>query len=350
MPLLIYLAWYAGWGHEAEHHLTLHNVLTSPAYVMEGLASALDSLAGLSTIPVNSPGQNDWGGRSRSAPSLSSPSASGASRGYREPSGRSRAAATSYWALAALNFVPGREASASRYVYAGAVFVLLMAAELLRGWKFSPRALLVMGALAICAIGPNLAQMKDGSDWEKQQSVYTRADLAAMEIARDTIAPAFFLGSVDVAGTASLSLVEAEKYFAAVDRWGSPAYSTEELASAPAEGRHFADLVLSQALPISSVTRAGAPPTAGARCVVLPGGSGPERPDVELRPGLTKVVVAPGPPANLSLRRFAEGEYPVALGSPAGGTTTSLRIPRDKAPGYPWFLHVEAQQATRFCR
>ena len=54
IPLLLYLIWYAGWGHEAEHHVTLHNVLTSPAYVMEGFASALDSLAGLSTIPINS--------------------------------------------------------------------------------------------------------------------------------------------------------------------------------------------------------------------------------------------------------------------------------------------------------
>src|SRR4051794_12549982 len=27
MPLLLYVAWYAGWGHTAEHHLTLHNVL-----------------------------------------------------------------------------------------------------------------------------------------------------------------------------------------------------------------------------------------------------------------------------------------------------------------------------------
>jgi len=37
------------------------------------------------------------------------------------------AAGVSYWLLAAFNFIPGREAASSRYVYAGAAFVLLMA-------------------------------------------------------------------------------------------------------------------------------------------------------------------------------------------------------------------------------
>ena len=199
LPLLIYLAWYAGYGHEAEHHLTLHNILNSPAYVVEGFASALDSLAGLSTIPVNSPGQNDWG-----RPLLVGVVALVAFGQWRKP-GFSRGfwtvavAAVSYWLLAALNFVPGREASASRYVYAGAVFVLLMAAELLRGRRFSRKALIVIGAAALVAILPNLAQMKDGSRWEKEQSVFTRSDLGALEIARDTVSPTYRLdlGRID---------------------------------------------------------------------------------------------------------------------------------------------------------
>ena len=99
VPLLIYLAWYAGYGHEAEHHLTLQNILNSPAYVVEGFASALDSLAGLGAIPVNSPGQNDWGRPLLVASSPSSPSASGASRVSRAVFGRSRSppSATGCW-------------------------------------------------------------------------------------------------------------------------------------------------------------------------------------------------------------------------------------------------------------
>ena len=351
IPLLIYLAWYAGWGHEAEHHVTLHNILASPAYVMEGFASALDSLAGLSTIPVNSPGANDWG-----RPLLVGALALAAFAQWRRP-GFSRtfwpvaAAALSYWLLAAFNFVPGREASASRYVYAGAIFVLLMVAELLRDWKLNRKALLIVGALAICTIGPNLAQMKEGSDWEKGQSVLTRSDLAAMEIARGTISPRFFLGSVETSGTASLSLVEAEKWFEAVDRWGSPAYSVAELKRAPPVGRHYADLVLSQALPISSEETPGSFASSGAAagaCFTLPGGESAQR-DVRIGPGETRVEVAPGPPAAIALRRFATEEFPVAVAGGEGGTTTVLTIPKDRA-SLPWFVHVEASQTTRVCR
>jgi hypothetical protein len=350
VPLLVYLAWYAGWGHEAEKHLTLDNILASPAYVMEGFASALDSLAGLSTIPVNSPGQNDWGrplliaaialvafGQSRRP---------GFSRGFWVVS----AAAVSYWLLAGFNFIPGREASASRYVYAGAVFVLLMAAELLRGVRWSPRALVVAAILIACAIGPNLAQLKEGSEWEKEQSVFTRSDLAALEIARGHVDPSFTLGAIDVAGTASLGIVEAGKYFEAVDRWGSPAYTPAELEAAPQVGRHFADIVLSQALPLTTRMETGTSPQAGAGqgCLTQAAGTGTATSETKLGPGAVRIEVSAGPEAHVSLRRFSEGEYPVQTTPAAGGSTMLLRIPRDRAP-QPWYLHVEASQAVRVC-
>ncbi len=347
VPLLVYLAWYLGWGHDAEHHMTLRNILASPHYVMDGFASVLDSLAGLSTIPVNSPGQPDWG-----RPLLIGAIALVGFGQWRRP-GFSRgfwpvaAAALSYWLLAAFNYIPGREAASSRYVYAGAVFVLLMAAELLRGVRFSRRGLIVAGIVTVCAIAPNLAQMKDGRDWLKEQSVFTRSDLAAMEIARGRIDPTFTLGSFEVAGTASLSIVEAGKYFEAVDRWGSPAYTPAELESAPQPGRHYADIVLSQVLPISTVTQLGAykpAAVAGEECVDVDSST----PEVAVPFGTSRIELAPGPDASFSLRRFATGEYPVHTEGAAGDSETLLRIPRDHA-GQPWYLHVEASQPARVC-
>ncbi len=350
VPLFVYLVWYAGYGYEAEKHLTLYNVLHSPAYVAEGFASALDSLAGLSTIPVNSPGQNDWG-----RPLLIGAVALAAFAQWRRP-GIPRgfwtvtAAAVAYWLLAALNFVPGREASASRYVYAGALFVLLMAAELARSWRFNRNTLLVLGALAILAIGPNLAHMKEGSAWEKEQSIFTRSDLAALEIARGTIDPTYALASVEDTGTASLSLVEAQKYFPAVDRWGSPAYSIPELEAAPEIGRHFADIVLSKTLPISYETVPGFERSSSAEevCATLSAGEAPAK-QVPVEPGQTRVEVAPGPAAQISMRRFAEGEFPAQIAAVEGGTTTILTVPRDRADKQ-WYVHVEAGQLVRVCR
>jgi len=346
VPLLVYLAWYVGWGHEAEHHMTLRNILYSPHYVVDGFASALDSLAGLSTIPVNSPGQPDWG-----RPLLVGVIGLVAFGQWRRP-GFSRgfwvvsAAALTYWLLAAFNYIPGREASASRYVYAGAIFVLLIGVELLRGVRFSRRGLIVAGVLTVCAIGPNLTQMKDGRDWLKEQSVYTRSDLAALEIARDHVSPEFRLGSVELAGTASLGIVEAGPYFEAVDRWGSPAYSPGELESAPEFGRHFADIVLAEALSLSTETELGAySPVAGPgeECV-----SANTAPEIAVPFGVSRIALAPGPHGSFSLRRFAEGEYPVATEGAEGESTTKLSIPHDHA-SQPWYLHVEASQPAWVC-
>jgi hypothetical protein len=345
VPGLVYLAWYVGWGHEAETHITLTNVLNSPVYVIEGFASAIGSLAGLSKTPASGPASIEFG-----APLLVAALVGAGFRIRRRgvPAGfwPVAAAGVSYYLLAAFNFIPGREATAVRYVYAGAVFVLLIAAELLRGVRWSRNGLLVAGGVVLVAIVPNLGYMKTGGDWEREQSVFTRADLAALEIARRTVDPGFNLADPEVAGTASLGAVSAGLYFEAADRWGSPAYSIPELEAAPAVGRHYADVVLQHALPLSTRALPGRFRSGAGGCVTqLPGGA--VHKEVELPPGLYRVEVAPGEDAVIQMRRFAAGEYPVTELSP-GGSTTLLRIPRDRAPN-PWYLHVEASQLARVC-
>jgi len=352
IPLFFYAVWYLGWGHDAEHHMTLHNILMSPQYVFNGFASAVGSLAGLSSVPVNSPGQPDWG-----RPLLIGLIGLAFFVKWRRP-GLSpgfwpvAAAGLSYWLLAAFNFIPGREAAQSRYVYAGAVFVLLIAAELLRGVRFSPRALWVGAVLVAAMVAPNLAQMWDGANWLKEQSVLTRAGTAALDISSRTVDPSFGL-TPEVAGTSSLFIVNAGKYGEATGSWGSPGYTPEELAAASPVARHWADVALGQALPLATETQLGAYDPAAAAdpdCVTLAAGS--ETPDSELRvgPGLTTIELAPGPDADFKLRRFATGEYPVVTEGAPGDSVTTLRIPRDNAPQQPWYLHIEASQQALVCR
>jgi len=345
VPIFLFGLWYLGWGRDAESHLTLANVLASPQFLLDGLASSLDSLLGLGTVDVHGVGQPEWG-----RPLLVAAIVLVGYGQVRKPGFSSRlwpvlAAAVCFWLLAAFNYIPGREAVASRYAYAGAAFTLLIAAELLRGVRFGPRALWVGAVVTIAAVASNLGPLRDGRDVLEEQTVLTRADLGALEIAARTVEPSFAL-TPGVAGTASLIDVSAGDYLTLAQEHGSPAYSPGELADAAEAGRRQADVVLSQALPLSTVTEVGVEPDLpGRRCV--PADATPE---LELAPGTTTaIVVPPGPRASFSVRRFAVGEYPVSTEGAPGDSVTLLRIPRDRAP-QSWWLRVEAEQPARVCR
>ncbi|HXR59997.1 MAG TPA: hypothetical protein VN732_01595, partial [Solirubrobacterales bacterium] len=178
----------------------------------------------------------------------------------------------------------------------------------------------------------------------ENQSVLTKADLAGIEIARDHVDPGFELAP-QIAGTPSLIDVFAGPYLEAEEEFGSPAYTPQELADAPEVGRRAADVVISQALPLRTSTSpgAGAP---GKGCALGGGPGGPE--DTTLEPGVSEILVAPGPPVTINLARFAEGEYPVQTAGAAGDTTVRLTIPTDDST-VPWRVRVEAQQPVYVC-
>ena len=350
IPVALYVAWYAGWGHDAESHLSLRNVLASPRFVLESVAVAVGSVFGLGTSPFGGTTEPVWG---RSL--LVALVVVLIYRQMRKPGFVSgfwpvAAAAATNWFLTAFNAEPGREPTSSRYQYMGGVLVLLLLANLLQGVRISRRALCVGAAVTVAAVSVNLVVLKDGKDQFLQESVLTRADLAAIEIAHRTVDPSFSL-TPEVAGTPTLIDVQAAKLFPAVREYGSPAYTPAQLANAPEPGPRQADIVLSKALPISLSTRPSAfgPNSAAENCVVLPAGSLSPTSEVRLSPGRTRIELAAGPHASFSLRRFAVGEYPVATEGAPGDSVTLLRIPRDAAP-QPWYLHVEASQRARVCR
>lgn len=346
MPALLFLAWWLGWGHEADRNVTLTNVLTAFPYAMEGLAAVHESLLGLREFNPEAAMPPRWG-----LPLLVAALALAALGLARRPRVSPRlwpvaATAAAYWALSAFNYIPGREPYQSRYMYAGAVLVLLLSSELLRGARISRRALSVAGAVAVVAIASNLVHLDKGRQWFEEQAVLTRADLAAIEIARDTVDPSFGL-TPEIAGTPSLIDVRADKYLPAVVEHGSPAYTESELAEAPPAGRRQADIVLSQALPLSTETAPGTSPRPGGACVAVP--PGPEPAELRLSPGTTRIEVAPGPDASFHLRRFATEEHPVPTEGAPGDSTTLLRIPPDTSER-PWWLLLRSEQAARVCR
>jgi hypothetical protein len=350
VPLLLYAAWYGGWGRDAEGHLSLHNVLVSPRFVFEGLVASIDSVLALSTIAGEAVGRARWGYAVLALLAIL------IVYGWRRKHDFSprlwpvAASAAAFWFLGAFNYFPGREAYSSRYLYAGAAFVLLIAADLLKGVRIGRRALFAGGVVTAAVAAFNLVPLREGRDFLRSQTVLTRADLAAIEVAQGSVEPSFAL-TAEIAGTSFLNEIQADEYLTAVGEYGSPAYTPAELANAPEAGRVQADIVLVNALPVTSEieAHAGPGPVRPGRCVAVPGGRGSAVPALPLRPGLTKIELAPGDPGTIRLRRFAAGEYPLVTEGVPGDSATLLRIPPDGV-ARPWRLQVEAAQPAAVCR
>jgi hypothetical protein len=344
LPLALYLGWYAGWGHDAENNFSAHNVLVSPRYVWEGLVASLDSVLALGTILDEVVGRSKLG-----APLLIALLALAAYGGFRRRGffaglWPALAAAATFWFLAAFNQGPGREPYSSRYLYVGVLFLLLIAVNLLQGVRLSRWALLAGAALTCVVVGFNLVPLREGRDFFEKQTVLTRSDLAAIEVADRTVEPAFRL-SPEVAGTVFLNEIEAGEYLRAAAEYGSPAYSAAELAGAPEEGRVQADLVLANALPLAIETES-APAGARGDCVRVDGDAA-EAP-LALRPGTTTIQLLSGGAGTVKLRRFARGEYPLDSGPLTPGSTVSLSVPGDRLQR-PWQLLVEADRGALVC-
>ncbi len=347
IPLAFYAFWWLGWGHDAETHMSLRNILDSPVFVVDSIAVALASIAGLGT-PIGGAPDLSWGRALLVGLVIVV--------GYRQLRDRPKvpaglwpvaAAAAANWFLTAFNEFAARAPISSRYQYASAIFIFLILGNLFDGVRPGRRVLVAFAAATALAIGPSLTILYDGSKIQEQQSVLTRADTAAIEIARSRVDPDFQL-TEEVAGTPSLVNIYAGKYLEAVDEYGSPAYSQAELAAAPELGRRQADIVLANALALSTVTDVGAYSTAPASgdCVLTGDGDGAA--EVRVPPGKTTIAVPPGPRAEFVLRRFATEGFPVTTEGAPGDSVTVLRVPPDASPR-PWRLHVEAEQTVRVC-
>jgi hypothetical protein len=344
IPVLVFLTWYAGWGSDASTNITLRNIVASPRFVMETVAFAAGGTLGLGTSPYEAVATPGWGYAVvvALAAGLVFRTARGGLPAAFWPVA---AAAAASWFLTAFNQIPGREPTTSRYVYAGAVFLLLMAANALRGTRFGPRALVAMGTVTLAAVSVNAVVLEDGRNWLRDQTDLTRAGLAAIEIAETSVSSDFQL-TPEIAGTPTLVNVTAGEYLDAAEEHGSPAYTVEELLRAPPAARRQADIVLSGALPLSTDTTEGSDEASGESCRTATGEGGGA--GIRLAPGMTRIEVDDGPSATLRLRRFATGEFPVPSNPLPGGSATLLTIPRDRSR-VPWRLEVSAQQPVAVC-
>jgi hypothetical protein len=339
VPAAIYVAWWIGWGHEAESALSLHNIVRSPAWVFDSIAGALAALLGLA-IPaegITQPNGLDWG---RPLAAVLLPLALW--RLWKMPRvPRSLwvviAIAFVYWFLGGFDVKPGRDASASRYQYTSGAFVLMIASGLLAGIRFQRRLLIPALVVLAAAVLPNMVFFHEAYESYRRTSQIERADLAALEITRPRVDPAFRIEEED-ADTGYVPL-EAGPYFEARDADGPPAYTEAELAEAPEHARVPGDKVMAAALGVEL-----APGQIGKSCRPAPIDNGVLV--LPLDRGGAALMAAK--PLRLALGRFSES-FPVALGELSPATWTTLRIPPDLSP-QPWKLQVKGEGQLTICR
>jgi hypothetical protein len=172
-----------------------------------------------------------------------------------------------FWGLTALSRAQQAEPGASRYLYPGAVMLVMILGQLVDDpeWPRTTRTRLVAvgvtGVVVVVALVGNVDQLRQGAAALRDTSAYVKAELAAVELAGKRVDPAF---RPDPSRAPQIS---AGTYLRAVADLGSPADSLAELRGQAEGVRAAADTVLLGAL---GVPLGAAPQTPGACTTVTP--------------------------------------------------------------------------------
>jgi hypothetical protein len=345
IPLALYALWLIGY---EQSPIVATDIPSVPRAVFDSLGDDLVSLTGLYRIAG---GPNGVLFDATYGPPLAL--AFAAVLGFSLARARPRSAprlyacaalALCFWLEIAIVLDAGRTPSSSRYIYPGAAFVLLLAAEMARGRRLRPMLLPVLAAGVAIVLVTYLPDLRGGAQALNRLGEIDRSALAGLDLARGVVTPSFdpAVATAPELGNLYLSHVVARPYFAAVDAFGSPADTVPELEREPPEARAAADEVLAAALRLTPRPATG--PSVDCQVLAPTPGTGIAVATVP-RGGFT-IATHQTQPVELRLRRFADGFGPlsVSLAALAGGARTSVQIPADTA-AVPWHMQVSGLQA-----
>jgi len=340
IPLLLYSGWWV-WALRFDSAETQgSNVLLIPMWILESLSAVAGGLLGVNLgLDLADPLSlqvTAWG---RMAALLFVAVLAWRIRQGRLPPSFwvSLTIALTYWCLTGL--VAGgddiRTPYAARYIYPGAVALLLVATDAFRDIRFSPRGIAVLYGIVTFSLVGNIALLRAGSEYLQSYSEELGADLAMIEVASARVPTGFPPSRSVVDG---IPQITAGDYLAAVGRFGSPAPALSEVRQASARVRWIADIELGR---IYKVRTAPAPGARGVRCERR--SASPGRPvTFELPAGTTTLLRIAGDSkakARVGLRRFGD-QFSVGAGGIAPRAPATLSLPADNAPD-PW--HAEVQ-------
>jgi hypothetical protein len=266
-----------------------------------------------------------------------------------------------FWVLTALGRAFFGAPSASRYVYVGGLFILLLAVELARGTTVPRRTALLLAVVTAAAILSNVNSLRNAANVLRVEAKLTTAELGTLDITRPIVDPGYvsegFLFDEIVAGP----------YFAAADALGTPAATPAEIAAEPEPIRAAADsqLVHIHALglqPSPGAVALGARPVLGSAssgtasehgsCLsfepaAFAPSSAPAAFEVTVPPAGI-LVRAEGGAATVSIRRFAAAYPEQPLGRVHAAGAATLRVGADLAP-QAWHVRVTPTDRATVC-
>jgi len=236
-----------------------------------------------------------------------------------------------YWLLIAAARGDLGESFTERYLYLGAMLVLLVLLELGRGAAL-PRRALPLAAIGLALVTvTNVGLLQRESRGLGDRSNEVAVTVAALEVAGEHADP-LFVPSAMVYGR------NAEQILESLDDLGSPYGGASEIRSRPPQLAALADATLTQA---EAVALQPGLPTAG--CAPVPANG-----ELELPPGGLDLR-ARGRPVAIYLRRYAAtfaAEPNARLEPRALGR---LEAPRDGDPDTPWQVRVDPAAAVQRC-
>ena len=347
VPIAVYAAWWVyalRFDQPAEPETKLSNLLLIPSYVAQSLALVLGGLSGLAydfadPLQRRDPG---WGPVLAILAGLALAIRIGRG-GVPRALWAFLAVILAYWGALALTVEPVvRPPGAPRYMFMGAVGVLLVAAAAVAPLRLSGRGLLTLLAVAGVSLATNLALLRDGAaQFREDYSARAQAQFTALDLARGRVDPAFdpLARAADVSPVSSPAGI----YYEAVDRYGSPAFTPGELRAQSETVRRTADRILVAALELGLDPP---PPRTVSGCRrVAP--DTPESPLTLPVPEGGALIRPLDAVASVSAGRFAEAPS-VTLGELPAGAAATFKPPPDGSPA-DWHLAVAGADSVLVC-
>jgi hypothetical protein len=331
IPIAAYGWWYVWARQFGGEAIDLSNLLLLPAYVVDAIAGAAFALAGrhLPYGPGTSLHLAGFSGHRLMLAVLFAAvevAAIAWALRWRLRSGRSLrtlwplvAMAGVWWVSQDLVLGPFRSPVEFRYLFWGAVVVLLLAVELFHGLRPSRRVSAVVLGLVLVSIVANLPRFREGHHALAALTQESRADLAALDLAGKRADPGYVLNAEALTPQSAFVFLMTGPYLETVERFGSPAFSPSELRDQPEPIREAADATLVRALRLRLAP--SSPPTAGSCETIHP------------RAAAVSTALPPGgaileSPRRREVRLARFGSAPSAsLGRLAPGRPALLRIP-----------------------